>query len=196
MEKLLQLLKLARTSSRSFNETTADDQDAVFYETSSEAVSFISRANAEEMNRNQENDEYYPSDEGTLTTTALRDNKDYKSVLLDDKARSSKEQSGSSCCSSCNVTYRSSDPEKRVTPFAVTLLAVLFLIYVVNQADRLVLPVAIPSGLRCEASVKDECRNESSYAVNSTQNASNNSDCIHFTDNEQGLLTGKGEMQL
>jgi len=52
------------------------------------------------------------------------------------------------CCKRCMDCYQSSDTESRVTPFAVVILMVLFVIYVLNQADRLVLPVSIPAGLR------------------------------------------------
>jgi len=72
-------------------------------------------------------------------------------------------------------------------PYIVLML--LLLIYVLNQADRLVLPVVIPSGLRCEGSYASECDNS-----NSTTNASNatssSEDCISFNDYEQGLITG------
>ena len=119
-------------------------------------------------------------------TEAEYDGRDYQdtSVLI------KKPPSNKSRFFSFKLNYRSPDPELRVTPFAVFLLLVLFAVYILNQADRLVLPVAIPSGLRCEGSVQDECplpeefSNESAEVVNYT-------DCVHFSDNEQGLLTGK-----
>ena len=105
-------------------------------------------------------------------------------------------------------SYRSSNPDKRVTPFAIVLLVVLFLVYVLNQADRLVLAVTIPAGLRCElkasecaangsinsslavAAMSDDVRD---YSYESNGNSSNTSsqDCIHFSDSQQGLLTGE-----
>ena len=95
------------------------------------------------------------------------------------------------------ASYRSTNPQKRITPFAIVLLLVLLLLYVLNQADRLVLAVLIPSGLRCN----DEEDNSTSNSNNhcpvppTTNNASINStalytDCIEFGDTEQGLLTG------
>lgn len=113
-------------------------------------------------------------------------------------------------------SYRSSSPDKRVTPFAIVLLIVLFLIYVLNQADRLVLAVTIPAGLRCELKAS-ECgvngsTNNSLLSANgddnravtgsddvtmldfieeyNTNGTSEAKDCIHFSDSEQGLLTG------
>ena len=71
-------------------------------------------------------------------------------------------------------------------PFIVLFL--LLLIYVLNQADRLVLPVVIPSGLRCKASASSECDN--STAGNISDVNSSSEDCISFNDYEQGLITG------
>ena len=109
-------------------------------------------------------------------------------------------------------SYRSSDPEERVTPFALVLLLVLFLIYVLNQADRLVLAVTIPAGLRCELKASecgvntsinsslmlglgDSVKSDDVTMSNLFQrsNGSSNAtsdDCIHFSDSQQGLLTG------
>lgn len=98
-------------------------------------------------------------------------------------------------CYSLYRSYRSADvnPHERVTPFALVLLAVLCVVYVLNQADRLMLPVVIPSGLRCETANETECANASSNASLSPDvpvNASSDGDCIHFSDDQQGLLTG------
>lgn len=71
-------------------------------------------------------------------------------------------------------------------PFIVLFL--LLLIYVLNQADRLVLPVVIPSGLRCESSSSGECDN--STTSNDSDVTSSSEDCISFNDYEQGLITG------
>lgn len=109
-------------------------------------------------------------------------------------------------------SYRSSDPEERVTPFALVLLIVLFLIYVLNQADRLVLAVTIPAGLRCELKASecgvntsinsslmlgnnvenDDVTMSNLFQVSNGNESSNatNDDCIHFSDSQQGLLTG------
>ena len=84
---------------------------------------------------------------------------------------------------------------ERVTPFAVVLLLVLLAVYVLNQADRLVLPVVIPNGLRCDEG-KEDCGsynasgvggNGSSAHSNGTSSSRN---CIQFDDDQQGLLTG------
>lgn len=101
-------------------------------------------------------------------------------------------------CLTCPKCYQSDDPENRVTPFAIILLIVLFLIYVLNQADRLVLPVSIPAGLRCDLSVTSQCNktNLTGYTPpgeleEGLINITNSSDdCIHFNDEQQGLLTG------
>jgi len=66
------------------------------------------------------------------------------------------------------------------------VLALLLLIYVLNQADRLVLPVVIPAGLRCVVSSSSECSNSTSNSSNTTAHK----DCIPFNDYEQGLITG------
>lgn len=91
--------------------------------------------------------------------------------------------------------YRSSNPQSKITPFAVVLLVVLLLIYILNQADRLVLAVLIPSGLRCDDSTNSNTSDESCLvhiSSNDTElvNSSDNTDCIPFNDAEQGLLTG------
>ena len=105
-------------------------------------------------------------------------------------------------------SYRSSNPDKRVTPFAMVLLLALFLIYVLNQADRLVLAVTIPAGLRCELKASECGANESinitttvsldssnanEFTLNNffgEENSTKSQDCIHFSDSQQGLLTG------
>jgi len=66
------------------------------------------------------------------------------------------------------------------------VLILLLLIYILNQADRLVLPVVIPAGLRCTLSSSKDCDNSSSNSSNSTSHK----DCISFNDYEQGLITG------
>ena len=67
------------------------------------------------------------------------------------------------------------------------ILLALLIVYVLNQADRLVLPVVIPSGLRCDVSSADECNNSTTNDSNVTNT---NEDCISFNDYEQGLITG------
>lgn len=150
-----------------------------------------SAAAAADMTHLVDSERENASDAGTID-----ENYRYTTVLLDDKVKKSR------WCPS----YRSADPDRTVTPFALVLLAVLFAIYILNQADRLVLPVAIPTGLRCEVKEED-CRNltkkvstEDAFEDTLTgmfsgdgineSNASNNTDCIHFNDYEQGLLTG------
>ena len=89
--------------------------------------------------------------------------------------------------------YRSSNPQSKITPFAVVLLIVLLMIYILNQADRLVLAVLIPSGLRCDdiSNTSDEsCLIYISNNDTEIVNSYNNTDCIPFNDAEQGLLTG------
>jgi len=130
-----------------------------------------------------------------------------RSELLREKHKKSKLQFLCPSCYDHFSSYRSSNPEERVTPFALVLLLVLFMVYVLNQADRLVLPVVIPDGLRCELSFNDECANRSNNSMSdgsasgftpitfrNETNLSNAtdvvSDCIDFNDDEQGLLTG------
>lgn len=107
---------------------------------------------------------------------------------------------------------------ERVTPFAVVLLIMLLAVYVLNQADRLVLPVVIPSGLRCGVA-KEECGSKLENVTNSSlysnvpeagsghsfngvgendnnTNSSGERDCINFSDDEQGLLTGKVKLAM
>eukprot|EP00050_Salpingoeca_kvevrii_P020745 m.102295 g.102295 ORF g.102295 m.102295 type:complete len:518 (-) comp9002_c0_seq2:55-1608(-) len=55
----------------------------------------------------------------------------------------------------------------------IQLLAVLVLAFVLNQADRQVLAILMPGGLRCGADETPE-----------------DDDCLDFTDTQQGLLTG------
>lgn len=90
-------------------------------------------------------------------------------------------------------TYRSNDPQSRITPFAVILLAVISIVYVLNQADRLVLAVLIPSGLQCIDSNDNNGSNTSTdVCITEDHNSqlSNISDCISFDNTQQGLLTG------
>lgn len=87
-------------------------------------------------------------------------------------------------------TYRSNDPQSRITPFAVILLAVISVVYVLNQADRLVLAVLIPSGLQC---IDNNASNTSADVCVTEDHDSqllNVSDCISFDNAQQGLLTG------
>ncbi len=127
---------------------------------------------------------------------SLDEDHKYSTVLLESRAK----RSWWSCC----PTYRSANPDQTVTPFAVILLAVLFGVYVLNQADRLVLPVSIPAGLRCKHKESD-CRNLNSSARqedvstvteyfvdpgNASNGSNETADCIEFSDYELGLLTG------
>ena len=87
--------------------------------------------------------------------------------------------------------YGRSSPDgktERVTPFAVVLLLVLLAVYVLNQADRLVLPVVIPNGLRCGEG-KEDCGSYNA-STNASNGSSSSRDCIQFDDDQQGLLTG------
>lgn len=81
---------------------------------------------------------------------------------------------------------------ERVAPFAVVMLLVLLAVYVLNQADRLVLPVVIPNGLRCGVGKEDCASSNANNSSNSSSFAHSNSttDCIQFNDDQQGLLTG------
>lgn len=151
-------------------------KETVFYEAKEEMVTIRASRAADESKDSgmQQTDGSASGDDGDADTVEL-----IKKPIRGD----------SPCTSSCYqfcMSYRSPDPDLKVTPFAVVILTILFIIYVLNQADRLVLPVAIPSGLRCELSVQDECRNNDSIP----SNYSNDTNCIHFNDNEQGLLTG------
>ena len=164
-------------------------QEAVHFDVAAESIALVRSSEVPSNMKNNPADTEASDTEGTTVDEDYR----YTTVLLvKDKKRN--------FCPS----YHSHDPEKSITPFAVILLAVLFAIYILNQADRLVLPVAIPSGLRCEITEKNECRNltnvkSEGYTLtslldlgNSSANASNKTaDCIDFNDYEQGLLTGK-----
>ena len=86
----------------------------------------------------------------------------------------------------------------QVSWFSIALLCILLFIYVLNQADRLVLPVVIPAGLRCsKPNISDACLE---VPLNGTpplnvsepdnRTASTVTSCIVFSDWEQGLLTG------
>lgn len=159
---------------------------AVYFDAASESVVLKAAEDLEDpaMKSN------YPATDASDTDATVDENHEYSTILLKKNKRS--------FCPS----YRTHDPEKTITPFAVTLLVVLFAIYILNQADRLVLPVAIPAGLRCELTEKNECRNLSDteaegYTITSkldlseSINTSNETkDCIDFNDYEQGLLTG------
>lgn len=102
----------------------------------------------------------------------------------------------------CKAYYADGGESGRVTPFAVVLLIILLAVYVLNQADRLVLPVVIPDGLRCDVE-KDACETTNNATntsdglarlshvyENQTHPNTSDKDCIDFSDNEQGLLTG------
>ena len=117
---------------------------------------------------------------------AVESSDDFTAALMPDNAGSDQ------CCFSRFFgSYRSTNPESRVTPFAIVLLAVLFLIYVLNQADRLVLAVLIPAGLRCDpSSDNNDSADCFSTDDNYTINVSNFTDCVSFNNAEQGLLTG------
>lgn len=145
-------------------------------------------------------------------TSSQSDTKDSKSDFEDEKQPwqtesevflPSEDQNGrhkTSLCPCSNFQsfiqlYRSSNPQSKITPFAVVLLAVLLLIYILNQADRLVLAILIPSGLRCDDTSNSNTSDDSCpvhISSNDTElvNPSNNTDCIYFNDAEQGLLTG------
>ena len=91
--------------------------------------------------------------------------------------------------------YRRDTGAERVTPFAVVLLLVLLTVYVLNQADRLVLPVVIPNGLRCNVGKEDCASSNSTNASDGENDTSRNAssrtgDCIQFNDDQQGFLTG------
>jgi hypothetical protein len=110
--------------------------------------------------------------------------------------QAAKQKDGNTLSFLRNFYRRPSDGKvERVTPFAVVLLIVLLAVYVLNQADRLVLPVVIPNGLRCNVG-KDECAgpnttNDTSTGNDTIQNGTGtNEDCIQFNDDQQGLLTG------
>ncbi len=161
--------------------------DLVQYQPGEESVTFLGSENLTTRRRNTKTDDL--SEPENMQQTEQAESKFDGEEEQDTVAllKASSDSSNSLC--SCLNSYRSPDPEKRVTPFAVFLLMVLFLVYILNQADRLVLPVAIPSGLRCEGSVQDECRGNLSNE--SAAEAANHTDCVHFNDNEQGLLTGE-----
>ena len=137
-------------------------------------------------------DDIYDKEKGEEVSASLE-----SSVYLDD-ATAVQGRFCPSCLRRFVATYRSSNPQSRVTPFAVVLLLVLLLIYVLNQADRLVLAVLIPAGLRCSGSNSSEDATCQATEDNNSSTASmaNYTDCIEFDDNEQGLLTGDMEISL
>ena len=139
----------------------------------------------EEVNLDLQPLEAHGMAEGSIRE-AVDSSEEITQSLLPDETRPSRFQLWR-CC----LAYRSSNPEQRVTPFAMVLLIVLFIIYVLNQADRLVLAVLIPAGLRCDLG---NSSNDTSCVVPSNQSDSENrtdfTDCIEFNDFEQGLLTG------
>lgn len=138
----------------------------------------------------------------------IGESEDTTSLLSSDRAMTR--------CPSCYSfwrSYRSSNPQSSITPVAIVILSVLFVIYVLNQADKLVLAVLIPAGLRCEAAASNACPNVTSNVTTNSSVAAtwyygslyggdgNDSimtndtsvlpaDCIHFTDDEQGIMTG------
>ena len=132
------------------------------------------------------NGAHYTADDPIEAMSAVSDQQ-YNTVLLREDEKKSKCQYVCPSCYNFFNSYRSTDPQRKVTPFALVLLLVLFVVYVLNQADRLVLPVVIPAGLRCGASEAEECGNASNLS-NSTNNTE---DCIVFSDHEQGIITGR-----
>ena len=196
----------AQESASTSQHQASDSGLSVFYETSEESCSISGIPDKKHQDSLAESDD----------TMIRSDKQEYRSILLRDHESKSRLQLVCPSCYGFFRSYRSSDPDVKVTPFAIVLLFVLFLIYILNQADRLVLPVTIPAGLRCEASVRSECGNESNgtgFALNGGVegsvlmmtsgmgdlfDASNESnltnstkeDCIHFDDDQQGLLTG------
>ena len=121
---------------------------------------------------------------------------DSTEVLLSHETKNKHTSSSSTLCfpdwQTFLKSYRSSDPQSRVTPFAVVLLLVISIVYVLNQADRLVLAVLIPSGLQC---INDGPNGSNDSCVTEDHNSQidndvNNSDCISFNNVQQGLLTG------
>lgn len=128
---------------------------------------------------------------------AMGEAAEYTAVLLRDGRRKSTCETVCPSCYSLLKSYRSADPTTGVTPFAVVLLGVLFLVYILNQADRLVLPVVIPAGLRCDLPGNDKCSENDSSASGDGSGSGNGTgdddeDCINFSDYQQGLLTGAG----
>ena len=160
----------------------------VYFDVATESV--ILKATTEDNTATMGMKSSYPGTEASDTDGTVDENHEYSTVLLKKKKQS------------FWPSYHTHDPERTITPFAIILLVVLFAIYILNQADRLVLPVAIPSGLRCVVTEKNECRNltdmksegytmTSDVDLSESINVSNKTqDCIDFNDYEQGLLTG------
>lgn len=193
MEDRLQI-SLARGEEVSASPSSASlsehRKEAVFYEAKGEVVTFRGKSSKGAADELTDSDMQQTDDPAAKSDDGYSSEADTVELL---KPSKKKDRWYSSSCYQFCMSYRSPDPDLKVTPFAVILLTILFIIYVLNQADRLMLPVAIPSGLRCEVSVQDECRNGSSVPINGTtpSNESNETNCIHFNDNEQGLLTGR-----
>lgn len=68
----------------------------------------------------------------------------------------------------------------------VLSLVILFVTYVVNQADRWLLPVVAPAGMRCHLRPS----NCTLSTKNSTAEHDCQGDCVDFDDYDQGILTG------
>lgn len=131
----------------------------------------------------------HASTDDTLEPMASVSEQQHNTVLLREGEKKSKFQYVCPSCYGFFKSYRSTDPQGKVTPFALVLLLVLFAVYVLNQADRLVLPVVIPAGLRCGATEAEECGNVSNL-TNGTDASNRTEDCIAFSDHEQGIITG------
>ena len=167
-----------------------EPEEAVFYNANTGSIELVSSSVSTD-DQEEMKGEYHTDNETSGGEDTVEDC-NYDTVLLENKQK----RGLLNYCPS----YRTTDPERVITPFAIVLLVVLFIVYILNQADRLVLPVVIPAGLRCEVSGED-CRNLThphssdvsvvSHMSDSLSNSSNDTeDCIHFNDYEQGLLTG------
>ena len=129
-------------------------------------------------------------DTGDSQTETAGEHADLTMLLHKDERKASLQYFCPGCYSFVRA-YRSANPQERVSPFAIVLLLVLFIIYVLNQADRLVLPVVIPAGLRCQSDESNECVSANATPPGNQSANASGADCIHFGDSEQGLLTGE-----
>lgn len=201
------LVQVANAKEKAFTSDQNDPKLAVTYKKDTESCVIVKVPNEQDQGTD---DPAMGAEED--------DNLDSSAVLLEQDMKKSKVQVLFPSVYTFFSSYRSSNPDERVTPFAIVLLLILFLIYVLNQADRLVLAVTIPAGLRCELKVS-ECGAVNNGSVNSsltlayseqletgdetmrnfieqynTGGSNETEDCIHFSDKEQGLLTGKQEV--
>ena len=198
-------LQLRYAINKAESERYRESELKISYNASSESCTFEGVLNG--AHRICESGASDMTDTTAATTSIDAKDKHYTTVLLREDKRKSSFQFVCPSCYNFFTSYRSPNAYDKVTPFAVVLLLVLFMVYVLNQADRLVLPVVIPDGLRCDPSRTQDCQGNDTNATSLASpfsdlftgsggelpdvNVTNSTeDCIHFNDAQQGYLTG------